>query len=332
MNPLDNQIILAFVTGLTAGGISCVALQGGLLASSLSTTTSKYQATFSFLVSKIISHVIFGALLGLLGSIITITPTARGWLQIALAIYLVGVAFSILDLHPFFRYFIFTPPKFLARFIRQQSQASNIATPALMGALTVFIPCAATQAMSVVALSTGNPLTAAALLGAFTVGTTPPFLVLGWLYQKFQQAYSKYFHAMAFVVMIFMSLYSLNNALTLLGSIYTFSNFVEAAVNPRPNSAVAATLSGNSQAITINVTDAGYSPRNINLKSGVKTKLILQTDHTQGCSLSFTIPTLNLSKLLPSTGTETLEFTPSTKGPLVFSCSMGMYSGVFNVI
>jgi hypothetical protein len=30
-----NQIIVAFVTGLTTGGLSCLAVQGGLLASSL---------------------------------------------------------------------------------------------------------------------------------------------------------------------------------------------------------------------------------------------------------------------------------------------------------
>jgi hypothetical protein len=29
------QILLAFVTGLTTGGLSCLAVQGGLLASSL---------------------------------------------------------------------------------------------------------------------------------------------------------------------------------------------------------------------------------------------------------------------------------------------------------
>ena len=30
-----NQIFVAFITGLTTGGLSCLAVQGGLLASSL---------------------------------------------------------------------------------------------------------------------------------------------------------------------------------------------------------------------------------------------------------------------------------------------------------
>ena len=32
---MENAIIVAFITGLTTGGLSCLAVQGGLLASSL---------------------------------------------------------------------------------------------------------------------------------------------------------------------------------------------------------------------------------------------------------------------------------------------------------
>jgi len=86
------------------------------------------------------------------------------------------------------------------------------------------------------------------------------------------------------------------------------------------------------QEVRINVFSNGYSPQHVTLKKDVPARLILNTSGTGGCARAFTIPSLRLQKILPVTGTETLEFTPTKAGPLVFTCSMGMYSGVFNVI
>ena len=89
---------------------------------------------------------------------------------------------------------------------------------------------------------------------------------------------------------------------------------------------------GGVQEVSIEVKSSGYFPKNITLKKGVKTRVILNTNNTGGCARSFTIPSLRLSKILPETGTETVEFTPTKTGPMVFSCSMGMYTGTFNII
>lgn len=343
------NLLLIFLTGLTTGGLSCLAVQGGLLASVVSPTEEKLKAdlknhnqtlpVISFLAAKIVAHTILGFFLGLIGSAISLTPYLRGWFQIAIGIYLVGVALSLLEAHPIFRYFIIQPPKFLSRLVKNQSKSKRVFAPALLGALTIFIPCAVTQAVAVIALGTGNAFLSAAIMLAFTFGTSPTFFLIGFLFTKLGEKFQSWFYKVAATVLVTMAIFSINGGVSLMGSIYTLQNFIEAAQIslagtkfPRVAGATAHLQKDNLQVINVQVSSNGYSPKNITLKKGIRTRLVLSTNGTGGCARAFTIPALRLSKILPATGMETLEFTPTKAGPLVFTCSMGMYTGTFNVI
>lgn len=345
--PGSTNLFLVFITGLTTGGLSCLAVQGGLLASVISPTEDKINRKLQaqsqllpvlvFLISKLITYTLLGALLGLLGNLVTLTPIARGWFQVAIGTYLLGVALSMLEAHPIFRYFIITPPKFLSRLIKDQSKSKSIFAPALLGAMTVFLPCAVTQATEAIALATASPLYGAAIMAAFILGTTPTFFAIGLVFTKAGDYFQSWFSKVSAALLLVMAVTTFNGGLGLMGSIYTLQNFYEAAglsfgsSKPIVAGVMAAAKSGT-QEVTIDVRSSGYSPKNITLKRGVKTRVILNTDNTGGCARAFTIPALRLSKILPETGTETVEFTPTKAGPLVFSCSMGMYTGTFNVI
>ncbi len=344
----QTNLLLILLTGLTTGGLSCVAVQGGLLASVLSPTEEKYQEKLtnhsqvlpvvSFLSAKLIAHTILGFLLGLIGSTVSLSPYLRGWFQVAIGVYLIGVALSLLKAHPIFRYFIITPPRFLARLIKDQSKSKSIFAPSLLGVMTIFIPCAVTQAMVVLALGVANPLYGAAIMFSFVLGTSPTFFVLGVLFSKLGEKFQSWFYKVAATVLVTMAIFSINGGISLVGSIYTIQNFIEAAKVsfsktglPQVADAVARDREGV-QEVRIDVSSNGYSPQHITLKKSVPTRLILSTNGTGGCARAFTIPSLRLQKILPVTGTETLEFIPTKTGPLVFTCSMGMYTGTFNVI
>ena len=66
---------IIFLTGLTTGGLSCLAVQGGLLAATLATTAEKKDKlhdaipTVVFLASKLVAYTLLGALLGYFGSL-----------------------------------------------------------------------------------------------------------------------------------------------------------------------------------------------------------------------------------------------------------------------
>jgi plastocyanin domain-containing protein len=86
------------------------------------------------------------------------------------------------------------------------------------------------------------------------------------------------------------------------------------------------------QEVTVNVKSNGYTTSANTLTAGMPVKLSLVTNNVQGCTRGFTIPSLNISKVLPQTGTEIVEFTPTKTGRLAFSCNMGMFTGEFNVV
>jgi sulfite exporter TauE/SafE len=329
------NLLAVFLTGLTTGGLTCLAIQGGLLTSVIAKqeadlhSSNKFIPIVSFLTGKLFIHTILGFLLGLLGSVISLTPIFRGWLQILIGIYLLGIAGNLLNLHPFFRYFVITPPKFLARLARSKSKSQSIFAPFLLGLLTVFIPCAVTQATEVVAIGTSNPLYGAAIMFAFVLGTTPTFLIFGFLLNSGAKLFQKYFPIIAAVALFGMAVYSINNGIGLTGSVYTIQNFIEAAQNRPADDSI---LGANVQTAVITVTNGGYTPQVISLKKDIPVQLTLKTIDVQSCSRSFTIPALNIQRLLPESGETVIEFTPTDLGPLAFSCSMGMYTGRFNVI
>lgn len=331
-----NSILLAFVTGLTTGGISCIAVQSGLLASAISQkqeNQSNLSMVGMFLAAKLAAYTILGFALGALGSALTITPQFQGWMQIAAGLYMLATAANLLNLHPIFRYAVIQPPRFAYRFMRKEAKAGLYFTPAFLGGLTVLIPCGITQGMMVLAVASGSPVLGAAILAAFTLGTSPVFATLGLTASKLME--KKAFAYMGSAVILFLGLMSINTGQILRGSVHTAQNYWK-VLTESPSEASAGNVAGinseGKQEVFINVMSSGYQTSSSTLRVGIPVKLTLNTNGAIGCSRAFTIPALGIQKILPETGTVTVEFTPQKTGRLAYSCSMGMYGGEFNVI
>src|SRR3989338_9023468 len=226
-----------FLTGLLTGGLSCLAVQGGLLATTIaqrdenqleekSKRTGNALPIISFLTSKLIAYTILGFLLGWFGSLFQLSLTLKILMQLVVVIFMLGTALNILNVHPVFRYFVIQPPKFLTRLVRKQSRNSNLFTPALLGAFTVLIPCGTTQAMMALAIGSGNPFLGSVILFSFVLGTTPLFFVLGYFATKLGETLHEKFMKIAAYALIFLALFNLNGAMTLTGSSLTFGNLV----------------------------------------------------------------------------------------------------------
>jgi uncharacterized protein len=331
-----NNIWLAFITGLTTGGFSCFAVQGGLLTSALAseeevnvTKSMKAKALTAFLVAKVVAYTLLGLLLGFLGASLNISPRVQGWLQIFIGIYMLLTAARLLNLHPIFRYFVIQPPKSVLRLLRNQSQVKSIFTPVFLGALTVLIPCGVTQAMMLLALGSGNPLWGAGIMFAFTLGTTPVFFAIGLAATEALKHKAFGLIAASFIFVI--GVLSINSGQILKGSAHTIQNYW-AALTGTIEESTNAKLKDGFQEVTITVKSNGYRANVNTLKAGVPVRLKLVTDDVKSCARAFTIPDLNYFKILPVTGTETIEFTPTKTGQLTYTCSMGMYSGNFTVV
>lgn len=328
------DLLAIFLTGLLTGGLTCLAVQGGLLASTIAMQEEEKLEEkgkksgnaipiLAFLAAKLIAYTILGFLLGLFGSIFSLSLTAQIIMQFVVIIFMLGTAGNILEIHPIFRYFVIQPPKFLTRRIRNQSKSKSIFAPAILGALTIFIPCGTTQAMMALSIGSGKPLLGALIMFAFILGTTPLFFILGFLATKLGDVYQKRFMKIAAVALILLAILNLRNVLGLAG-VNLNINFGQ---NTTPAQITNATTSP-----TIEFLQSGYSPNAVFVPAGKDITLTLKNTTGAGCIQSFVIPSLGIQKVVPVGSSIQVTFTAPAKGQLAFMCGMGMYRGVINVI
>lgn len=331
-----NTLILALITGLTTGGVSCFAVQGSLILSFTAldklepSKKSKTQSLIFFLLSKLAAYTALGFLLGLAGEKLIIAPKVQGWFQIVIGIYMLITAANLANLHPIFRRFVITPPKFIFKLLRKQLKIRSFFTPMFLGALTIFIPCGVTQSMMLLAISAGNPFTSALILFFFTLGTSPVFFLIGIATKELFKKNA--FSVIAALVVATVAVISINSGQLLRSSVHTIQNYWRVAFENSKSSGEFAPVVNGYQIVDITVNPRGYETNVRKLKVGIPVKLKLTTNSVAGCSRAFTIPEYGISKLLLQTGVEVIEFTPTKLGNLTYTCSMGMYSGYFDII
>ncbi|MFZ5438018.1 MAG: sulfite exporter TauE/SafE family protein [Patescibacteria group bacterium] len=369
------DLLVIFLTGLTTGGLSCLAMQGGLLASVVANQKEqerdevddnkvkekakrkeKYlkslqENSFSlqsfdqldwlpvlmFLLAKLVAHTILGFLLGLLGSTITLSLGMRLTFQVFTAVFMFATAMNLLDVHPIFRHLAFQPPKFLQRLIRGTSKSQALFAPAVLGLMTIFIPCGVTQAMEVLAINSGNPFVGAAIMFTFILGTSPLFAILGVATAKLSEGWYQKFTKLAATVLIGMAVYSVNGVLLVVDSPLTLNKIVQPityffSADRFEQAGNSVGVKNGVQQIKIDVLSRGYQPNYIKVKSGVPVEMTLQSNNTYSCALAFVFREFGINTYLKSTDTQSFTFTPTRKGKFTFSCSMGMYTGIMEVI
>ena len=344
---LFGQLSVAFITGLTTGGLSCLAVQGGLLASSLarqievdllnqpkgrkghSRSIPQTKAALPialFLLAKLAVYTILGAVLGMLGSFLSLSPVMRATLMIVVGVFMIGNALRMLNVHPIFRYFSIEPPKFITRYIRRTAKnGTELATPLFLGALTVFIPCGVTQAMMGAALATGRAGMGAALMFAFTLGTSPVFFFVAYLTTKIGARLESFFMRFVAVVVLILGLVTLNGGMNLIGSPFSFENVTRRLSSP----SLEQTSAVSEGDLTLYVENQGYFPQTLRARSNELVSLNLVTNKTYSCARDFVIPALGYYELLPDTGKIVVDIPAQAPGTrMFFTCSMGVYTGL----
>jgi sulfite exporter TauE/SafE len=352
-----SQLVVAFVTGLTTGGLSCLAVQGGLLASSLAhqieqdyleqtahgkkprgkknqpaPRSSSAFPILLFLAAKLVAYTLLGALLGWLGSYLTLSLATRAILMILIGVFMLGNALRMFNVHPIFRYFAIEPPKFITRYIRRTAKGTDTFTPLFLGALTVFIPCGVTQAMMAAALGTSSVAVGAALMFAFTLGTSPVFFIVAYLTTELGSRLEKFFMRFVAAVVLILGLVTVNSGLNLIGSPLAFANltrglFASSTVPTTGNTSAPADIPEGE--LVLYVQNEGYFPQTLKAAADESVTLNLVTDQTYSCTRDFVIPALDFYELLPDTGTVQVAIPAQKAGSrLFFTCSMGMYTGM----
>jgi hypothetical protein len=234
------------------------------------------------------------------------------------------------NVHPIFRYFSIEPPKFITRYIRRTAKGTDTATPIFLGLLTVFIPCGVTQAMMATALGTGSIAMGAALMFAFTLGTSPVFFIIAYLTTELGSRLEKFFMRFVAVLVLIFGFVTLDGGLNLMGSPLSLQNLTRGWLpsQTESNSVAASPRPAADGSIILEVQNNGYFPTILKAPAGRDFALDLVTDETYSCARDFVIPALNYHKLLPESGTIQVFIPAQDAGStLFFTCSMGMYTG-----
>ncbi len=329
-----------FLTGLITGGLSCLAVQGGLLAATIaqqeeeklkSKTKQSGNALpiLAFLVAKLIAYTGLGFLLGWFGSFFQLSLSVQVIMQFVVALFMIGTALNILQVHPIFRYFAIQPPRFVTKMVKNQAKSKSIFAPALLGAFTVFIPCGTTQAMMALAIGSGSPVLGALVLFAFVLGTSPLFFILGYSASKLGDSLHQKFMKVAAYALILLALFNLNNVLALSGSSWTFERLTQQ--KQKVNEQVSHIPSKDN--VNISIQKYGYSPNTITVKAGKEITFTIENKDVYTCASAFTIPYFNFQKVIEAGKTETIALKmPDKPTQIPFMCSMGMYRGVIDVV
>lgn len=351
-----------FVTGLLAGGASCAVVQGGLLTGAVARrhgtnrgsgrrtpaessagssgwrTVDDVRPIGAFLLGKLASHALLGALLGGLGGAAQLGFRTRAFMQIGAGVVMVAMAAHLLGARGL-RRLVPSPPARLTRLVRRSARAESVFAPALLGFATVLIPCGITLSVMVLVVASGSALTGAIGMAVFVLGTSPLFAVLGYFLRRSAGWFRGYLGKAAAVAVAVAGLVSINSGLALAGSSVTlgtaWSQLTGSGSQARADIAdgsdsVSVDPSGV-QRIVVRVGDGSCFPSFVRARAGLPTQLVLRTQGTRGCTRGFVIPSTSFETELPVTGDTIVDLGRPTPRRISYTCSMGMYRGVIEI-
>jgi sulfite exporter TauE/SafE/plastocyanin domain-containing protein/copper chaperone CopZ len=337
-----SSLAVVFLVGITAGLSTCMALVGGLILGISArhaekhpeaSVIQKFRPHLFFNAGRIISYALLGGLLGSLGSFLQLSGTTMGVVTILVGVAMLMLGLKLIGIFPRLEQGGLTLPKSISRMlgIKNHEKEYSHKGSFITGALTFFLPCGFTQAMQLYAVSTGSFLRGGLIMGIFALGTAPGLLSIGGITSAIKGIFAKRFFKFAGVVVILLSLVNISNGYTLTG--WQFGSALSADKESGSESAVDpnVTLENGVQVVKMTEASSGYSPNKFTIKKDIPVRWVINATDPYSCASSIVISKLNIRKSLKA-GENVIEFTPSDVGKLAFSCSMGMYTGAFDVV
>jgi sulfite exporter TauE/SafE/copper chaperone CopZ len=341
-------LVVALTLGLTAGVSTCMAMVGGLVLGISASHAAKLAASgrtmpsfahrmrphLVFNLGRIVGFGILGALLGLLGSSLSL-PTrlmAILVLVVALVMFLLGVRLT--GISP--RMAAWSPklPDGLARTIGINNAAdgsySDVRT-ALVGAATFFLPCGFTQAVQIYAISTANPLTAGLVMATFAVGTTPGLLALATVPEVATGDKRVTVLRVVGVVVLAFALLNFSSGLNLLGITRASAPSASGVTLSEQVASDNVSVANGVQTVSMTQGPSGYEPAFTTIYAGLPTKWVINSTSAYDCSAFLRVPQLGQQINLVQ-GENTVDLGTLEAGSIPFTCVMGMYNGTLNVV
>jgi sulfite exporter TauE/SafE/copper chaperone CopZ len=313
--------------------------------------------SLTYNLGRVVSYTAVGALVGLLGSAITLNGSFKGAIQLVAGVFMVLMALSMLGIVPGLRHFALHLPAPLAKLVSSGNAGRR--GPLIVGLLNGLMPCGPLQAMQLYALSTASPLEGALSMLAFSLGTVPLMFGLGLLSSVLTERFTKKIMLAGASLVMLLGLFMFANGWTLsnLPTAQDVSTIVGEAVRgggttgAGGNGATGGNGTGATDSTTggadakdtgiladdgtVQVVKSTLTTRNypaIKVSAGVPVRWEIEAPKgtITGCNNTFVVPEYGLEYAFHE-GTNVIEFTPEKTGKFAYSCWMGMIRSTITV-
>ena len=339
-----------FVFGLIAGASSCAALVGGVLLSMSKQWNELYidedsnfvkaKPFILFNLGRLLSFALLGGILGIIGNSLGLSSITSNTILTPLLIIGVSIVMAVLGMQmlevKWATNYQIGLPKFVTRFVADEENFRGKLMPAIMGALTFFLPCGFTIVAQGMALTAGNLYTSAMMMFFFALGTLPLLALISFSSVGLNKKpkLSALFNKVAGLLVIFFAIYNFNSQLNVLGvpslSDLKLPKFSTEAKKVEINSTP---TSDGKQLLKTTASARGYEPSVAFVEAG--TPIIWEIDDVgaSGCTNAIISRDLLGTESVPlKLGVNTVELPALEPGTYKYSCWMGMVNAVIRAI
>ena len=311
-----------FLVGMMTS-VHCVAMCGGINLAQSASAGQKGQgvlkANLLYQAGRVLSYALIGMLVGALGSVLSISDTLRGAIQLLAAAFMILMALNLLGGFDWTRRLSLHLPLGLSTKLAVLTQGRS---SFLIGLANGLMPCGPLQSMQLFALSTGSWTMGGLSMLAFALGTVPLMLGFGFVGGKLNQRWQKPMRYVSAALVAVMGVSMLSSGLALTGI----------GVNlPTRDPANIAVVADGSQAVWSEL-DYGSYPT-ITVQAGMPVTWTFHADEEKinSCNGAFVIPEYGI-RVTVQPGDNVITFTPEEEGTVPYYCWMGMIRSSIRVV
>ena len=280
---------------------------------------------------RLLSYTAVGVLVGILGSVITVSGHFQGAVLLLAGIFMLIMGINMLGLFPALRRFIPRMPEKLGQNLtiltKKAGEQKTWRGPLIVGFLNGFMPCGPLQAMQLYALSTGSPVRGGISMFLFCIGTIPLMFALsaagGLLSGVKGQVFSRRIMYAGAVLIAAMGLTMFANGWNLAG----FGSALDrtAVFNPAraEGGALSPQILDGVQIVNSTLLPGRYPA--IAVQQGIPVRWIINapSGSINGCNNRMLIREYGIAHTFKP-GDNVIEFLPERTGRFSYSCWMGM--------
>ncbi len=313
------SLVLLFVIGLLTS-FHCVAMCGGINVTQCLTfkEQSKNSPNLMYNLGRVTSYTILGGIVGAIGSVFTISPSAQALLYVVVGCFMVLMGLNLYGLN-FARKYI---PKMPKSFRNLKKNANG---PFVVGLLNGLMPCGPLQSMQLYALSTGSFVQGALSMFVFSVGTVPLMYIFGKIGEFKNPKIAKNFMKVSAILVLVLGVAMANRGLSLMGVGFSTGGSSSTETNNT------AEVIGEEQVITTELESRGYPDLVVKKDVPVKWIINVSQENLNGCNNEIIISEYGIQQKLV-VGENIIEFTPTETGTFRYSCWMGMIRANITVV